>query len=90
MEDSKTASCTRIPNARGPPAAAPRTKTLAERSIGTSTIQSRAIGGVAAQTLIFALPGSTGACRDAWGGILVHQLDSRYRPCNFAELLPRM
>jgi molybdopterin adenylyltransferase len=63
---------------------------LSYQTVGTSTIQSRAIGGVAAQTLIFALPGSTGACRDAWGGILVHQLDSRYRPCNFAELLPRM
>ena len=63
---------------------------LSYQTVGTSTIQSRAIGGVAAQTLIFALPGSTGACRDAWSGILVHQLDSRYRPCNFAELLPRM
>ena len=59
-------------------------------SVGTSTIQSRALGGVADRTLIFALPGSTGACKDAWDGILVHQLDSRYRPCNFAELLPRM
>ncbi len=56
--------------------------------IGTSTIQSRALGGVAGGTYIFALPGSPGACRDAWEGILIHQLDFRYRPCNFAELLP--
>ncbi len=58
--------------------------------IGTSTIQSRALGAVANGTYIFALPGSTGACRDAWDGILVHQLDNRYRPCNFAELIPRL
>lgn len=59
-------------------------------SIGTSTIQSRATAGVAGGTLLFALPGSTGACRDAWDRILVHQLDARYRPCNFVELLPRL
>ena len=58
--------------------------------IGTSTIQSRALGGVAGGTYIFALPGSPGACRDAWEGILVHQLDSRYRPCNFVNLLTRV
>lgn len=58
--------------------------------IGTSTIQSRALGGVAGGTYIFALPGSPGACRDAWDGILVHQLNSRFRPCNFVELLPRL
>ena len=58
--------------------------------IGTSTIQSRACGGVADGTLLFALPGSTSAVRDAWDGILVHQLDSRVRPCNFVELLPRL
>lgn len=63
---------------------------LSYQTVGTSTIQSRAIAGVAGQTLIFALPGSTGACRDAWEGILVHQLDARHRPCNFAELLPRL
>jgi molybdenum cofactor biosynthesis protein B len=51
---------------------------------------SRALGGVADRTLIFALPGSTGACKDAWDGVLVHQLDSRYRPCNFADLIPRL
>jgi molybdenum cofactor biosynthesis protein B len=58
--------------------------------IGTSTIQSRATGGVAGGTYLFALPGSTSACRDAWDGILVHQLDSRYRPCNFVEIMPRL
>jgi molybdenum cofactor biosynthesis protein B len=57
--------------------------------IGTSTIQSRATGGVAGGKLLFALPGSPGACKDAWDEILVHQLDARYRPCNFVELMPR-
>lgn len=60
------------------------------QKIGTSTIQSRAVAGVAGGTYIFALPGSTGACRDAWDEILVHQLDIRYRPCNFVELMPRL
>jgi len=58
--------------------------------IGTSTIQSRATAGVANSTFIFCLPGSPGACRDAWDGILVHQLDYRYRPCNFVEIMPRL
>lgn len=58
--------------------------------IGTSTIQSRATAGVARGTYIFALPGSPGACRDAWDEILVHQLDNRFRPCNFVELMPRL
>ncbi len=58
--------------------------------IGTSTIESRATAGVARGTYLFALPGSPGACRDAWEGILVHQLDNRFRPCNFVELLPRL
>lgn len=58
--------------------------------IGTSTIQSRATAGVRGRCLIFALPGSTGAVRDAWEGILASQLDARTRPCNFAELLPRL
>ena len=58
--------------------------------IATSTIQSRATAGVAKGTYIFAMPGSPGACRDAWDHILVHQLDSRYRPCNFAELIDRL
>lgn len=59
------------------------------KTIGTSTIQSRATAGLAGSTLIFALPGSTGACKDAWDNILVTQLDNRYRPCNFIELMPR-
>ena len=63
---------------------------LSYQSIGTSTIQSRAMGAVAGGTYIFALPGSTGACRDAWDGILKDQLDSRHRPCNFAELISRL
>jgi len=58
--------------------------------IGTSTIQSRATAGVAGGTYLFALPGSPGACRDAWEGILAHQLDNRFRPCNFVELMPRL
>ena len=58
--------------------------------IGSSTVQSRATAGVAGATYIFCLPGSPGACRDAWDEILVHQLDYRYRPCNFVELMPRL
>ncbi|MGZ0190686.1 MAG: molybdenum cofactor biosynthesis protein B [Alphaproteobacteria bacterium] len=58
--------------------------------ISTSTIQSRATAGVAGGTYLFALPGSTGACRDAWDGVLLSQLDIRHKPCNFAELLPRL
>ena len=58
--------------------------------IKTSTIQSRATAGVARGTYLFALPGSPGACRDGWDEILVHQLDIRYRPCNFVELMPRL
>jgi len=63
---------------------------LSFQKIGTSTIQSRACAGMANGTLLFALPGSTGACTDAWEGILKAQLDIRHRPCNFAEILPRM
>jgi molybdopterin adenylyltransferase len=58
--------------------------------IKTSAIQSRATAGVAGGTYLFALPGSPGACKDAWDEILVHQLDSRSRPCNFVELMPRL
>ncbi|WND01565.1 molybdenum cofactor biosynthesis protein B [Temperatibacter marinus] len=65
-------------------------RVLSYETIGTSTIQSRAFAGVAEETLVFGLPGSTGACKDAWTGILVHQLDNRTRPCNFIELLPRL
>lgn len=63
---------------------------LSEEKIGTSTIQSRATAGTIRQTLVFALPGSPGACRDAWDGILAAQLDYRHRPCNFVEILPRI
>ena len=58
--------------------------------IGTSTLQSRATAGVAGATYIFVLPGSPGACKDAWNGILVHQLDNRHRPCNLVEIMPRL
>ncbi len=58
--------------------------------IGTSTIQSRATAGVANATFIFVLPGSPGACRDAWDGILKAQFDYRHRPCNFTEIMPRL
>lgn len=58
--------------------------------IGTSTIQSRATGGVVNATFVFALPGSPGACKDAWDNILQHQLDYRHMPCNFVEIMPRL
>jgi len=63
---------------------------LSHAKIGASTVQSRATAGVAGATFIFCLPGSPGACKDAWDEILVHQLDYRYRPCNFVEILPRL
>lgn len=63
---------------------------LSYAKVGTSTIQSRATGGVANGTYIFALPGSPSACRDAWDGILEAQLDNRHRPCNLVELMPRL
>jgi molybdenum cofactor biosynthesis protein B len=63
---------------------------LSFQTIGTSTIQSRACACVTRGTYIFALPGSTGAVKDGWDGILVHQLDSRFKPCNFVELMPRL
>jgi molybdenum cofactor biosynthesis protein B len=63
---------------------------ISMQKIGTSAIQSRATGGVANGTYLFALPGSTGACKDAWDEILVKQLDYRHRPCNFVEILPRL
>ena len=58
--------------------------------IGTSAVQSRACGGVAQGTYLFALPGSPGACKDGWDDILVHQLDYRHKPCNFVEIMPRL
>ena len=63
---------------------------LSFQKIGTSTIQSRACGGLAHGTYIFCLPGSPGACKDAWTGILAPQLDNRHRPCNFVEIMPRL
>ena len=60
------------------------------KSIGTSTIQSRATAGVAGGTYLFALPGSTGAVKDGWDEILKYQLDARHKPCNFVELMPRL
>lgn len=63
---------------------------LSYQKIGTSTIQSRATAGVAGGTYLFALPGSTGAVKDAWDDILLYQLDIRHKPCNFVELIPRL
>ena len=59
-------------------------------TVGTSTLQSRATGGLIGTTFVFVLPGSRGACRDAWEGILRAQLDNRHKPCNFVELMPRL
>jgi molybdenum cofactor biosynthesis protein B len=64
--------------------------TLSYQKVGTSTIQSRACAGVAKGTYVFCVPGSPGACRDAWDGILKYQLDIRHRPCNFVEIMPRL
>ena len=63
---------------------------VSQKKIGASAIQTRATAGVANATYIFCLPGSPGACKDAWDEILLHQLDYRYRPCNFVEILPRL
>jgi molybdenum cofactor biosynthesis protein B len=63
---------------------------VSHAKIGTSAIQTRATAGVAGATYIFCLPGSPGACKDGWDDILVHQLDYRYRPCNFVEIRPRL
>lgn len=63
---------------------------ISYQKIATSTVQSRATAAVADGTYIFVLPGSTGACKDAWDEILVHQLDYRHMPCNFVELMPRL
>jgi len=63
---------------------------ISYQKIKTSTIQSRAAAGVAGDTYLFVLPGSPGACKDAWDDILVHQLDIRHKPCNFVELMPRL
>lgn len=63
---------------------------ISAKKIGTSTIQSRAMAGLAKGTYLFALPGSSGACKDGWDEILRFQLDFRHRPCNFVELMPRL
>ena len=63
---------------------------ISMEKIGTSAVQSRATGGVAQGTYLFALPGSPGACKDAWDGILLKQLDYRHMPCNFVEIMPRL
>ena len=63
---------------------------ISAEKIGTSAVQSRACGGVANGTYLFALPGSPGACKDGWDGILAAQLDYRHRPCNFVEIMPRL
>ncbi|SIT81545.1 molybdenum cofactor biosynthesis protein B [Pontibaca methylaminivorans] len=63
---------------------------ISMEKIGTSAIQSRATAGVAGGTYLFALPGSPGACKDAWDGILARQLDYRHMPCNFVEIMPRL
>jgi molybdenum cofactor biosynthesis protein B len=63
---------------------------LSYQTVGTSTVQSRACGGLAKGTYIFCLPGSPGACKDAWEGILKLQLDNRHRPCSFVEIMPRL
>jgi molybdopterin adenylyltransferase len=63
---------------------------LSAAKIGTSTLQSRATAGLAQQTFVFCLPGSPGACKDGWDGILAAQLDYRHRPCNFVEIMPRL
>lgn len=60
------------------------------QKVGTSTVQSRSLAGVIAGTYVFCVPGSPGACRDAWEGILKYQLDYRHRPCNFVEIMPRL
>lgn len=63
---------------------------LSEAKIGTSTIQSRATAGLIKSTFVFVLPGSPGACKDAWDGILQKQFDYRHMPCNFVEIMPRL
>jgi molybdenum cofactor biosynthesis protein B len=64
--------------------------TLSMGKIGTSTVQSRATAGLIGTTFVFVLPGSPGACRDAWDGILAPQFDYRHKPCNFVEIMPRL
>ena len=65
-------------------------RALSYQEIGSSTVQSRALAGFANDTVIFCVPGSTGACKDGWDQILIHQLDSTHKPCNLVELMPRL
>ena len=81
---------TRIKGARDIPGFGELFRWLSYKTIGTSTVQSRACAMVARGTYLFALPGSNGAVKDGWDGILAEQLDSRNRPCNFVELMPRL
>ena len=81
---------TRIEDARDIPGFGELFRWLSFKTIGTSTVQSRACAIVARGTYLFALPGSNGAVKDGWDGILAEQLDSRNRPCNFVELMPRL
>jgi len=81
---------TQVEGARDIPGFGELFRWLSYKSIGTSTVQSRACAVVARGTYIFALPGSNGAVKDGWDGILAEQLDSRNRPCNFVELMPRL
>lgn len=81
---------TRIEGARDIPGFGELFRWLSYQTIGTSTVQSRACAIVARGTYLFALPGSNGAVKDGWDGILAEQLDSRNRPCNFVELMPRL
>ena len=81
---------TRIDGARDIPGFGELFRWLSYKTIGTSTVQSRACAVVARGTYLFALPGSNGAVKDGWDGILAEQLDSRNRPCNFVELMPRL
>ncbi|WP_374413362.1 molybdenum cofactor biosynthesis protein B [Novosphingobium colocasiae] len=80
----------RIPGRRDIPGFGELFRWLSYKTIGTSTVQSRACAIVARGTYVFALPGSNGAVKDGWDGILAEQLDSRNRPCNFVELMPRL
>jgi molybdenum cofactor biosynthesis protein B len=79
-----------LPGAREIPGFGELFRWISYKTIGTSTVQSRACAAVAGGTYIFCLPGSNGAVKDGWDGILAEQLDSRNRPCNFVELMPRL
>jgi len=88
--DVTSEALSRIKEARDIPGFGELFRWLSYKTIGTSTVQSRACAVVARGTYIFALPGSNGAVKDGWDGILAEQLDARNRPCNFVELMPRL